>query len=128
MLDKGKVTMTLTAVLVLVSVVLTAISIKTLIHKRQYKEDSGFSDRTYSLTTVYFNDSAEDLGKIKSDTIVTRDYIIRNTGKDSLHVLFVSPDCNCTGYRLSSESVSSSDSITLSIDIDMQNKLVMLKK
>lgn len=123
MLDKGKTMMVLSAVLITVSIVLIVISINILMSKRQHKENSSFRDGVYDLTTVYFNDSTDDIGKIISDTVITRDYIIKNTGTDSLHVLFVSPDCNCTGYRLSSESVSSLDSIILSMDIDMRNKL-----
>lgn len=58
------------------------------------------------------------------DTVISRDYVIRNLGNDTLNVLFVSPDCNCTGYKLSSPAVLPGDSIILSMDIDMHHKRI----
>ena len=49
-------------------------------------------------------------------------YGIINTGTDSLKVLFVSPDCNCTDYTLSKHSVGIGDTISLSLKINMRNK------
>ena len=45
-----------------------------------------------------------------------------NTGADSLRVLFINPDCNCTSYKFSSMKVPANDSIVLTLDIDMRNK------
>lgn len=77
---------------------------------------------TYKNTIVECDLKAKNIGKIKSDTIVSFRYVFKNTGTDSLRVLFVKPDCNCTGYKLSSNKVATNDSIVLSIDIDMHNK------
>lgn len=37
-------------------------------------------------------------------------------------MLFVHPDCNCTGYKLSQDVCAKNDSIQVVIDIDMHNK------
>lgn len=77
---------------------------------------------SYHITTVECNIDQKDIGTIQADTTVTFDYIFKNTGSDTLRVLFISPDCNCTGYKLSSKKVSTNDSIVLSLDINMRNK------
>lgn len=76
----------------------------------------------YNVTEVACDFEKFDIGDVSSDTIVTLNYTMKNVGEDSLHVLFVSPDCNCTGFRLSRQSAGIGDSIILSLDVDMKNK------
>lgn len=74
------------------------------------------------LTDAVCNFDKRDIGAVISDTTLSFDYKMINTGADSLHVLFISPDCNCTGYRLSKSDVGIGDSISLKLYIDMRNK------
>lgn len=76
----------------------------------------------YPLTEVEVNMAQTDIGKIVSDTTIRVLYSFTNVGRDSLHVLFVHPDCNCTGYKLSQDVCAKNDSIQVVIDIDMHNK------
>lgn len=74
------------------------------------------------LTDAACNFDKRDIGAVISDTTLSFDYKIINTGTDSLLVLFVSPDCNCTGYRLSKDGVGIGDSISLKLYADLRNK------
>ena len=96
--------------------------VKNMMARRVTTEEVKYEERTYNLTTVSFDEVREQLGPVKADTTVVRTYTIVNTGEDSLHVLGVSPDCNCTGYQLSANAVAPGDSIQLTIEIDMRNK------
>lgn len=89
---------------------------------KQIHVQSGDKFDEYCLTDVKCDFDASDIGDVPSDTIVTLNYKIKNVGTDSLHVLFVSPDCNCTGFSLSKQSAGVGDSIILSLEIDMKNK------
>ena len=79
-------------------------------------------DENYAKTTVECNLDAKDIGVVKSDTTVSFKYVFKNTGNDSLRVLFINPDCNCTSYEFSSWKVSANDSIVLTLEINMRNK------
>ena len=81
-------------------------------------------NQSSSLTHSDFRDVKEQISPVCQDTVISRDYVIRNLGNDTLNVLFVSPDCNCTGYKLSSPAVLPGDSIILSMDIDMHHKRI----
>lgn len=105
-----------------ISLVLCAISIILLAHKYfSYNKTVGEAE-VYPNTTVECDLKHRDIGEIKSDTTVSFRYVFKNVGTNTLHVIFVKPDCNCTGYKLSSNKAAANDSIVLSIDIDMRNK------
>ena len=63
-----------------------------------------------------------NLGKVKSDTILSFSYHLINVGQNSLHIISVTPDCNCTGYSLSKSVADVGDSINLKLNVDMKNK------
>lgn len=56
-------------------------------------------------TSVVFDESAFDVGKVVGDTIIDRTYRFRNTGKNPLLVYFVDSGCFCTGYSVSDKKI-----------------------
>ena len=75
-----------------------------------------------TLTKTDFADVKDTIPPVKQDTSINRVYEIRNIGFDTLKILFVSPDCNCTGYTLSSHYAAPGKSVELGLEIDMKNK------
>lgn len=75
-----------------------------------------------STTDVWTNFGKIDIGQVKSDTVLSFNYKMINIGQDTLQVLFISPDCNCTYYNISQKKAVVGDSIMLKLKIDMRNK------
>lgn len=105
-----------------ISLILCITSIILLAHKYASRNKNVGEAEVYPNTIVDCDLKTKDIGEIKSDTTVSFRYVFKNIGTDTLHVIFVKPDCNCTGYQLSSNKAAANDSIVLSIDIDMRNK------
>lgn len=102
------------------SAVLMAVSILLLVVKNTFfhgKDSDMFQE---PMTEVSCDFSKLNVGEVKSDTTLQFDYLLKNIGEDSLRVLFVSPDCNCTGYKLSHRCVGEGDSIALALYVDMK--------
>ena len=111
----------LCVIVCVLSVFLIGLSLRVIFTGHNMNKESEDTP-DYALTSVIFDNQREDLGQIISDTIVSRTYCVKNIGTDTLHVLFISPDCNCTGYKFSDNKAAPGDSLTLRIDIDMRNK------
>lgn len=94
------------------AILLSILSIWILKGNNNESEHISNGGKGAPLTSVAFEDSREDLGILVNDTTVWRSFVFKNIGNDSLHVLFIDPDCNCTSYHLSSNSVAIGDSIT----------------
>lgn len=119
---KDKTAIYFTVLLVGGAICLFLYSLNNILNRQTYENRMSYDGRNYSLTTVDFSEVNEQLGMIDSDTTITRSYSICNIGNDSLYVLFVAPDCNCTGYHLSENKVAPNDTINITIDIDMREK------
>lgn len=86
------------------------------------KGNVSWNETNVALTETDFGDVKDTLPSVKGDTLITRKYTIRNTGIDTLRILFVSPDCNCTGYTLSVPYAVPGDSMELGLEVDMSKK------
>lgn len=106
------------------ALIVTIISIVLLIGQNKLNSCAINVGKNYPLTSVDFSGKREYLGSFSNDTTIWRSYIFKNVGDDSLHVLFVNPDCNCTSYHLSDTKVGKGDSIRLNIEIDMRKKQI----
>ena len=91
---------------------------------RKEEIESTIQERPITLSETDFNDVRDSLPSLRRDTVLKRKYQIVNKGADTLKVLFVSPDCNCTGYSLSSGYAVPNDSVELELEIDMRMKNV----
>lgn len=98
------------------------VSVNLLMNKRCYGESVIFEGKKFDITSTDFSNVKDDIGLVISDTIVTCHCIMHNNGERNLRVLFVSPDCNCTEYRLSKNIAVPGDSIILSLVMDMRKK------
>lgn len=73
-------------------------------------------------TTVVFDESAFDVGKIIGDTIIDRTYRFRNTGKNPLLVYFVDSGCFCTGYSVSDKKIMPNETGEITLSLDTKEK------
>lgn len=106
--------------LVFVAIIFVVMAVAVLVSKFVSWQKN--KTNTVKMTTVLCNFDKKDIGTVKSDTTLSFIYRMQNTGKDSLRVLYVSPDCNCTGYKLSKRIAGVGDSIMLTLNVDMRNK------
>ena len=76
---------------------------------------------TKPLTSMSVLDTASNIRICKGDTLNVM-YRLVNTGKDSLYILDINPDCTCTDFRISSYSAAPEDTVELKLVIDTNNK------
>ena len=50
-------------------------------------------------------------------------YFFKNIGKNNLIIKYVNPDCICTGYSLSNDTISPGDSAYIELQFKTENKL-----
>lgn len=75
------------------------------------------------MTSVKVIEALIDLGKVSSDTTVSASYHFINTGKDTLKVGFVNPDCMCTSYDLSNKVTLVGDTLAVTLRVNTKNKI-----
>jgi len=115
-------------IVILFSIILI---IKTVVGSNNKDHKSGLPHKGQSveiipeedpLTEMYYENKLIDLGFLKPDTIVHYDYTLKNIGENPLIIYHVSPDCNCTNYKLSKKIAPPGDSIILKLTIDTRGK------
>jgi len=102
----------------LFAIVLYFIPIK---NKSQIYEISD-SETEDPITEVLFDNRAINVGSLSQDTVIFQDYVFKNIGEHPLIVYYVFPDCNCTGYNISSKFTNPGDSIVVTLKIDTKDK------
>lgn len=105
-----------------IAMVFFAMTIVVLVSKCLRNNSTAFKGEVTSITEASCNFKKINLGKVKSDTILSFSYHLINVGQNSLHIISVTPDCNCTGYSLSKSVADVGDSINLKLNVDMKNK------
>lgn len=80
-----------TTVNITVTAIFVVMSLLVFIYKSMQCSETDSLGNDERLTEVLCDDRTADIGCITSDTTVALDYKIRNIGKDSLRVIFVSP-------------------------------------
>ena len=105
-----------------IAMVFFAMTIVVLVSKCLRNNSTAFKSEVTSITEASCNFKKINLGKVKSDTILSFSYHLINVGQNSLHIISVTPDCNCTGYSLSKSVADVGDSINLKLNVDMKNK------
>ena len=109
--------------LLILSVILTINSILLLNKNTNVDEKThSFYKKKNVLTSVFIDDKMINVGELSSDTLISRNYIMKNIGIDTLYIYSVNPDCNCTGYSLSSNFALPGDSIIINIAVDTRKK------
>lgn len=86
------------------------------------KEQQITYNQEQQITKIKFSCKKIDFGNVSNDTILKAKYYIYNTGNSKLKILSVNPDCSCTKYFLSKDSVSAGDSTLLELIYDTNNR------
>ncbi len=68
-----------------------------------------------------------NFGIVKQDSIITGVYRFVNTSNNKLIIMSVTPDCTCTGYTLSKDTINPKDTATLELIMDTHNKFGNIK-
>lgn len=74
------------------------------------------------LTSMSILDTVTNISVEQGDTLNIT-YKIVNTGKDSLFLYSINPDCGCTDYKISAKSAGSSDTLSLDVIVDTEGKI-----
>lgn len=88
----------------------------------------GFANNIYSedslcMSQVRFSKKIIDFDTVPDDTVLKAKFMLYNVGSHPLKIKSVNPDCTCTDYFLSKDSVNSGDSILLMLIYNTKNKL-----
>lgn len=79
-------------------------------------------ENSHTLTEMTIPTRRIDVGEIRQGEVLNVDYLLINSGKDSLFIDRINPDCTCTDYRISSMLAAPGDSITLSLVVNTENR------
>jgi len=63
------------------------------------------SSNIENLTQITFQEQEHDFGEVLSDTVLRVKYNFKNIGDDTLFILHILPDCNCTDYSISDDTL-----------------------
>ncbi len=97
-----------------IAMVFFAMTIVVLVSKCLRNNSTAFKGEVTSITEASCNFKKINLGKVKS--VLSFSYHLINVGQNSLHIISVTPDCNCTGYSLSKSVADVGDSINLKLN------------
>ena len=61
-------------------------------------------------------------GEVSNDTIITGNFIIKNTGSKELVIKSVKPNCNCTSHYIEKENVELGDSTLIKLILNTKGK------
>ncbi|MFP4022932.1 MAG: DUF1573 domain-containing protein [Thiohalospira sp.] len=73
-------------------------------------------------TNLKFNNKYVNFGKLSVDTLVTARFDFKNTGSNPLIIYHVNPDCSCTDFYLSNDSVNPGDSAYIELVLNTEGK------
>ncbi|MFV2016515.1 MAG: DUF1573 domain-containing protein [Candidatus Heimdallarchaeota archaeon] len=97
--------------------------IKT-IERKERLSSLNDSRRLTELTNIKFDTKLVDLGEIKEgDTTLTGRYIFKNTGSHPLLIEYVNPDCTCTDYEFTKDTISIGDEGFINLTYNIKNKI-----
>ncbi|MCX6327671.1 MAG: DUF1573 domain-containing protein [Bacteroidia bacterium] len=80
------------------------------------------SSQQRELADLAFKIKFYDFGNVSNDTILFAKYFFKNIGKNNLIINYVDPDCTCTGYSLSNDTISPGDSAFIELKFKTENK------
>jgi hypothetical protein len=100
-----------------VYLLIIAITLCVCIFSQNNKQGEGQNERRLKILNRVVN-----LGDIKDDTIITARFYFVNVGTKGVTIYSVNPDCTCTGYFVSKEVVSPSDTVYVELKFDTKDK------
>lgn len=85
------------------------------------KKDT-LSIKNNGITELRFINKRADFGEVPSDTLLIQSFNFINTGNNKLVINYVNPDCLCTGFKLSEDTVLQGDTACIKLKFDTHNK------
>ena len=85
------------------------------------------SQEQEEVSDLKFVSKIYDFGLIKRDSIVTALYTFSNIGDHNLIIESVNPDCTCTGYTLSKDTIMPQDTAFIQLTLDTHDKYGEIK-
>lgn len=79
-------------------------------------------DSNRVLTQLEFLTRRIDFGVVKNDTLLTGKYSFVNNGPNDLKIDYVTPDCSCTSYFISSKLLHPHDTGVIVLKLSTKNK------
>jgi len=76
---------------------------------------------------VSFARKSFDFGEVSRDTLLLAKFWFKNTGDTTLVVEYVIPDCLCTRFNLSNDTISAGDSAFIELALSTIDKFGPLK-
>lgn len=75
-------------------------------------------------TDLKFAENVVDLGNIKTvDTLLVAHYTFKNTGNSPLLIEYINPDCSCTDYEYSKDTIPVNGDGFINLKFDTKNKV-----
>lgn len=71
-----------------------------------------------SLSRILFKSKIIDLEPISVDSTMTAKFIFTNVGSKNLIIEYVNPDCTCSNYKLSSNTISPGDTGFVQLEVE----------
>ena len=78
---------------------------------------------TDTLADATFLNKIVDFGEVTGDTILTAKYILKSSGVHDLVINYVNPDCSCTNYSLSKDTIMPGDSAIILLEFSTKERL-----
>ena len=73
-------------------------------------------------SNLKFINKIVNFGVLPKDTIVNAKYLFTNTSNEKLIINSVNPDCTCTGFNISKDTISSGDTAYITLHFNTANK------
>ena len=86
------------------------------------QKDSFPAEKMISTTKCRFLNRRVNFGRVYNDTILYSKYYFVNTGDRKLIIDYVNPDCSCTGYSLSDDTVMVGDTAYIELMFNTEGK------
>lgn len=88
----------------------------------QFKTDSLSTAKERTITELKFLNKRVNFGNVPEDTVLFSKFRFVNSGENKLIINYVNPDCICTGYTLSNDTVMAGDTAYIELEFNTEGK------
>ena len=74
------------------------------------------------LSEMKFINKRFDFGDVSNDTLLIADFNFVNIGNNDLIIKYVNPDCTCTGFFLSNDTICPGDTAIIQLQLNTEDK------
>lgn len=65
-----------------------------------------------------FSSMNHDFGNLKKSSVVTADFVLTNSGKSTLNIRYIKPNCGCTVVTMDKMEIAPGESVTMKVEYD----------